>query len=104
MRHIYTHKNIVILHSAKNILALNGITSFVKNEHAIPNGARHGINNIFLELWINDDRDYDKAKDIIENEVDNPAPKESWHCSECNEENDGSFELCWKCNTEPANT
>lgn len=104
MRHIYTHENIVILHSAKNILALNGITSFVKNEHAIPNGARHGINNIFLELWINDDRDYTKAKDIIENEVDNPVLKKSWQCSECNEENDGSFDLCWKCSAVPTNT
>jgi hypothetical protein len=104
MKLIYTHENIMILHSAKNILALNGISSFVKNEHAIPNGARHGITNIFLELWINDDSDFGNAKEIIENEVENPVHKESWQCSECGEGNDGSFELCWKCQTVPAGT
>lgn len=104
MKHIYTNENIMLLHSAKNILALNDIRSFVKNEHVIPTGARHGINNIFLELWINHDQDYAKAKEIIENEVENPESKESWVCSECNEENGGSFEFCWNCQTVPTST
>ncbi|MDA0281463.1 MAG: hypothetical protein O3C29_13680 [Proteobacteria bacterium] len=50
MQKVYTDENVVVLHSAKNILALNGIESFVRNEHTIPNGARHGIQNMFLEL------------------------------------------------------
>ena len=66
MRQIYTHENIMVLHSAKNILALNGIEAFVKNEHTLPNGARHGIDNIFLELWIINDQDFAKASSIIE--------------------------------------
>lgn len=99
MKHIYTHENIAVLHSAKNILSLNDIESFVKNEHVIPNGARHGINNIFLELWINHDKDYEKASVIIDSEIENPEPKDSWLCTKCHEENDGSFEICWKCQT-----
>ena len=104
MRLIYTHENIAVLHSAKNILSLNDIDSFVKNEHVIPTGARHGINNIFLELWINCDKDYDRASAIIENEIENPEPKDSWVCAKCNEENDGSFELCWSCQTVHSST
>lgn len=99
MKRIYTHDNVVVLHSVKNILAINNIESFVKNEHTIPAGARHGINNIFHELWILNDQDYDAAIGVIETEVENPAPKSSWVCGNCNEENAGSFELCWKCQT-----
>jgi len=57
MKIIYSHDNIMVLHSAKNILALKDIASFVKNEHPIPSGTRHGMGNVFLELWINHDDD-----------------------------------------------
>ncbi|MEX0963525.1 MAG: DUF2007 domain-containing protein [Pseudohongiellaceae bacterium] len=97
MKHVYTHDNITVLHSAKNILALNEIESFVKNEHAIPNGARHGIENTFLELWITNDQDFDKACSIIDEQLVNPEPKPAWVCTDCGEENDGSFDFCWKC-------
>lgn len=103
MKLIYTHDNIMVLNSAKNILALNDVESFVKNEHVIPNGARHGINNIFHELWINHDKDYAKASTIIETEVENPEPKSPWLCTKCSEENDGSFEVCWQCQTAQPN-
>lgn len=104
MKHVYTSDNIVVLHSAKNILALNNIESFVKNEHTTPVGASHGINNIFFELWILNDQDFDKASAIIENEIVNKAPKNSWVCSNCGEENEGSFEVCWKCQHAPSHT
>jgi hypothetical protein len=97
MKRIYTHDNIVVLHSVKNVLALNNIESFVKNEHTIPAGARHGISNIFHELWILNDQDYEKASRVIDTEIDNPALKASWICRQCNEENEGNFEVCWKC-------
>ena len=97
MKHIYTHEEILILQSAKNILARSGIDSFVKNEHVSTMSARHGISNMFHELWIYNDEDYAKASSIIEREVENPKPKASWYCAVCDEENDGSFEVCWKC-------
>lgn len=104
MKHVYTHENILVLHSVKNILALNGIESVVKNEHTIPAGARHGINNLFHELWILNDHDFDRAVALIESEIDNPVAKSSWHCSYCHEDNDGSFDVCWQCQREPAST
>ena len=100
MKLIYTHDNIVALHSAKNILALNSIESFVKNEYTIPNGARHGIENTFLELWITNDQDFSKATSIIEDQLIGPEPKKPWTCSKCDEPNDGSFDFCWRCQSE----
>lgn len=100
MKRIYTDDNIVVLHSVKNVLELNDIASIVKNEHTIPAGARHGINNIFHELWILNDGDYERASALIESEIVNPIPKDGWLCSNCSEENEGSFEVCWKCQIE----
>ncbi|NKB33653.1 MAG: DUF2007 domain-containing protein [Pseudomonadales bacterium] len=100
MKHVYTHDNTMIVNSAKNILALNGIESVVKNDAISHIHARHGINNTFCELWILNDQDFDKAVSIIETEVKYPEVKEPWTCAKCKEENEGSFDLCWNCQTE----
>lgn len=104
MKRIYTSDNVVVLHSVKNVLALNGIDSFVKNEHTGPVGAWHGIGNSFHELWILNDLDFDKASAIIEKQVENPTPAQPWTCAMCGENNGGSFEVCWKCQSVPAGT
>ena len=97
MKLVYKHDNISILHSAKNILEISGIESFVKGEHGSTMSANFGITNIFHELWLMNDQDFEKASSIIENEITNPEIKDSWICTKCSEENDGSFEVCWKC-------
>ena len=94
----------MIVNLAKNILALNGIEAVVKNEDISNMQARHGINNIFNELWVLNDQDLEQAKAIIEKEVNNPEIKDPWQCGECNEENEGSFELCWNCRTPQLNS
>lgn len=92
MKRIYTYDNIVVLHLVKNVLALNDIESFIKNEYTMPAGPSHGINNIFHELWILNDKDYEKASRFIETEMENLVSKAEWICSNCREENDGSFD------------
>ncbi len=100
MKQVYTHDNIAVLQSAKNILSSNDIESVVKGEHIASVGAQHGIENTFIELWILNDQDFDKASAIIQEQLINAPPTEPWSCSSCNEENDGSFDFCWKCQTE----
>lgn len=99
MKLIYTHENMMLLHSAKNILERNNIESFFKNEHSSPNGSNLGISNIFQELWIINDEDYLKARAIIDREIVNPEQKANWVCPKCTEENAGSFDFCWNCQT-----
>lgn len=97
MRLIYKHDNVAILHSAKNILEINGIEAFVKNEHSSTSGARFGISNMFMELWLNHDEDFEKANTILERDMNNQVDAKPWVCGNCKEENDGAFEVCWKC-------
>lgn len=99
MKLIYTHENHMLLHSAKNILDQNNIETVFNNEHSAPNGGNLGISNIFQELWVVNDADYLRACEIIEREITNPAPKATWICTHCKEENAGSFDFCWNCQT-----
>ena len=99
MKLVYTHENTMLLHSAKNILDSNNIESVFKNEHSAPSGPNLGISNIFQELWVVHEEDYLRAREILEREIINPEPKAAWVCPQCNEENAGSFDFCWNCQT-----
>ena len=103
MKLIYQHDNMALVQSAKNILAINHIESFIKGEHGSTMSADFGIANIFHQLWIQDDQDYIKATNIINQQIDNPTHTADWTCKKCNELNDASFEICWNCQNEPEN-
>ncbi|PCI71461.1 MAG: hypothetical protein COB38_05795 [Gammaproteobacteria bacterium] len=93
---VYRNENPLFVHSAKNILDINGIDSFLKNEHGSTMGPEFGSSNL-LELWVSNSDDCNKALSLIENESKKQAIKPSWLCGECKEENEGNFELCWNC-------
>jgi len=97
---LYKDENSAIVHSAKNILEMNGIDSFIKNEDAQSMGARFGIDNTYLELWLSSEENFELAKSILEKEIINPEQKPAWDCSKCGENNEGSFEVCWNCQSE----
>jgi hypothetical protein len=96
MLKVYSHENLTILYSAKNLLELNNIICFVKNEH-YASGGHVGLSTIPVELWVADADDASKALTILEQELGNSRQIPSWQCTNCGEENDGSFETCWKC-------
>lgn len=100
MKLAYQHENRAIVHSAKNILEVRGIDCHIKNDHGNTMGAEFGIANTLLELWVMNDNELSKASDILNQEVLNPENLPPWTCSNCNEENEGSFEFCWNCQTE----
>lgn len=53
------------------------------------------------ELWIMNDDDYPKAKEIIDTWKNaRPEPHDSWVCPQCNERIEGQFTSCWKCGAE----
>ncbi|MGB0495781.1 MAG: DUF2007 domain-containing protein [Kangiellaceae bacterium] len=99
MKLVYRHENMSLVHSAKNILEMNEIDCLVKNEHGNTMGAEFGISNL-AEVWVLNSDDHDKAFTLIDDKVINSSEKSSWVCSECQEENEGSFEICWKCQSD----
>jgi hypothetical protein len=100
MKLAYKHENRAILHSAKNVLESYGIDCHIKNDHGNTMGGEFGIANTLLELWVMNDSELTKANDILEREVINPEFKPTWTCPSCKEDNEGSFDFCWNCQTE----
>jgi hypothetical protein len=53
------------------------------------------------ELWIINDDDYPRAKELIENwQNARPEPQDPWVCPQCSETIEGQFTSCWKCGAE----
>ena len=55
MKPVYTHQNIIIVSTAKNILENNGIDCFIKNEFSNSMGGELGLANIWVELWVSNE-------------------------------------------------
>lgn len=96
MRKVYSHENLAIVTSAKNLLELNNINSFLKNEfHA--SGGHVGFEAVPIELWVQDDAAANTAITILERELAESNTGDAWVCVNCGEHNEASFETCWKC-------
>ena len=48
----------------------------MKNEHTNTNGGKHGMSNVFFELWTNHGKDYAKACKVLDREIVNPMKKD----------------------------
>jgi hypothetical protein len=93
---VYTNESALLVSNAKNILTNEGISVFIKNEHSATGGH---VNFAHMELWVNQDGDHQKALDVLAS-LKVKANAKDWQCSNCNEENDASFDICWKCSSE----
>lgn len=98
-KRVFAHENLTMVHWARNLLAQNGIDSFIKNEfHA--SGGHVGLISIPVELWVSDARDAVRAEKLLRENAGTGDAGASWRCPACGEENGESFELCWRCQTE----
>lgn len=102
MQKVYSHENLAIVNSARNLLELRGINCFIKNEYHA-SGGHVGLGAVPIELWVYDSGQADNAISILKKELDDSSDKPQWTCSNCGELNDGAFDFCWKCQ-EPATT
>lgn len=99
MKLIYTDSNRFLVSNAKNVVENAGIPVTLKNEYAT--GAVGELSPIdsWLELWVSNDEDYEKARKLLESIV-SADDKVNWVCTHCDEKNDASFDFCWNCQTE----
>jgi hypothetical protein len=99
MKLIYTHENRLLVNNIQNILENAGIEVTLKNEYAGGGSGDLSFLTTWLEVWILNDKDYDRAMDIIKTAFNNTTI-EDWICNNCSEPNATSFELCWNCQYE----
>jgi len=93
---LYTNENRYVVHNIQNIVENAGITIMLKNEFAAGAAGDLVPHETWLELWVVEDDDFDKAKKLIDSSFSKHTDP-SWTCSQCNEKNDASFDFCWNC-------
>ena len=93
---VYTHENRFFVANARNIVESTGIRVFLKNEYTSSIMGEAAAFDTWVELWVENSADYNRACDLIANSL-SEEDAEPWRCAVCDEENDAAFELCWQC-------
>lgn len=96
MRLLYTNENRLIVANVRNIVEAAGIAVTVKNEFAVGGIGELSPFEAWSELWVANDTDYERAARVLETSV-SARDASPWRCANCAEQNDPSFEICWKC-------
>lgn len=96
MRLVFSNENRFIVANARNILAHHGVEVVLKNEYTAGVLGEVSPFDAWVEIWVVNDEDYERACAIIESSLSHENEPD-WLCEHCNEVNDASFETCWKC-------
>ncbi len=97
MKKVTSAETAVMINHYKNILEAEGIPCQVRNEHLNQIYGEMPFTEVWPELWVLKDIDYDRAKQLIDAAIIEESPRSPWRCSKCGEENEGQFAACWSC-------
>jgi hypothetical protein len=101
MKLIYSNENQFLVNNAKNILENQNIEVTLKNEFASGAAGVLAPIDTWVELWIINDSDEDKAETVLAQALKQQGAYD-WFCQQCQEHNDASFDSCWQCQSEKA--
>ncbi len=99
MKLVYTNENRFLVNNAQNLLAASGIDVVLRNEYAIGGAGDLSPFDVWLELWVVNDSDYEKSLRLIADTHGSHRHRE-WVCGSCHEKNDAAFDYCWNCQRE----
>jgi hypothetical protein len=99
MKKVTTSHSVVTVNHYKNLLESEGIPCLIKNEILGGIAGEMPLTEVWPELWVLNDIDFDRAKQLIDEDIVDESPMQSWKCRKCGEENEGQFAACWKCQT-----
>jgi hypothetical protein len=83
----------------RDLLLTNGINAVLLNEN-MSGTVAVGIGLVLAEVWVKDEAKISSAKALIRDYQSDESSKNRWVCRSCQEENPGSFEICWNCGGE----
>ncbi len=99
MKLIYTHENRFLVHNIRNIVENSHVSTTLRNEYASSAAGDLVPHETWLELWVIEESDYDKAMLAIAAAFD--SQQGPWLCKQCLEKNEAAFEFCWQCQSSP---
>ena len=98
MRRVYVSDNRVIVGHARQVLENHAIPCIVRNDFLGGGAGELPVNETWPEVWVVDDRDFDRARVLIGAIVDTTKASDApWRCASCGEQIEGQFTDCWAC-------
>ena len=97
MRKIYIADSLIDGQLLIDYLSENGVPAALFHQNS--QGGLGELAVTYPEVWIKRDTDANKAQNLIHQFENRPSPVTNLYCSQCEEPNPGSFEICWKCRT-----
>ncbi len=98
MKQIFVSQHLVEAEMRKEQLEQAGIRCMIKNQRTSGLAGEIPFAEVFPEVWVLHDQDYDRARQLIEDEAALLRSNHGhWTCSGCGERHESQFNACWKC-------
>ena len=97
MKKVATASTVLMINHYRNILVAEGIACHIRNDQLNQVLGEVPFTEVWPELWVENDLDYDRAKQLLDEAIIQESPKRPWRCKQCGEENEGQFAACWNC-------
>jgi hypothetical protein len=96
MKKLTSSESLITINHFRNLLAAEGIRTKIRNEHLGSILGEMPFVEVWPELWVVNDLDFDRAKQLVES-IETESETTPWTCGRCGEENEGQFAACWNC-------
>ena len=101
MKKLYVSQSLIDVESRKELLDQAEIHSTIKNQRSAMLGGEVPFAEVFPELWVLQDEDFERAQSLLKDwEEAPPLDNTAWTCVSCGEIHQKEFTTCWKCNKE----
>jgi len=98
MKKLTSSESLVTINHYRNLLASEGILTFIRNEHLGSIVGEMPFQEVWPELWVRNDLDYDRALQLLDRTtLEAESPGTPWRCSRCRQDVEGQFAACWNC-------
>ena len=98
MKQVFVSQHLVEAEMRKEQLEQAGIRCMIKNQRASGLAGEIPFVEVFPEVWVLDDRDYERARQVIEDATASLQSNHGhWTCPQCSERHENQFGACWKC-------
>ncbi len=101
MKRLFVSQSLVEVESLKELLSTGDIHCTIRNQQGSSLAGEVPFVEVFPELWVVDDADFDRAKEFLEEQgTGDDVERPLWVCVGCGESHIGLFTACWKCGRE----
>jgi len=99
LKPVATYTHAFEAEATRNRLAIAGIRAIVTGTDVAHSFSMGGAPQDRLVRNEVAEENYNRAREILAEDRRRAAQADSWKCGQCGEENDATFDLCWKCHS-----